>query len=208
MLLLRCRDDILVGRRSSLARATSFLHEDYKPHLFFWEPVETARRLCVTGFVLLVQDAQHRLYLAAMLSAAFAMLIAYLRPYVKPINNLLALGAQLATLSTFVAGIMVRLFSGAEKGFGGDRQQLQRVFGFDSNTSIVNAMLAFNVGFLGLLAVASFYQAVHTDRDDGSHVRRPSPRQALADDAHPLMGVELEPESGSEPAPSNAGSCA
>eukprot|EP00966_Prymnesium_polylepis_P112631 2605395-Prymnesium_polylepis.1 len=121
VLLLRCRDDILAGRRSSHVRATSFLIDDYKPEFFWWEPIEMIRRLSITGFVLLVHNAQHRLYLAVMLSSAFAMLLAYLRPYQKPINNVLALGAQLATVSLFVAGIMLRLFAGVEKGFGGDR---------------------------------------------------------------------------------------
>ena len=234
VLLLRCRDDILAGRRSSLVRATSFLIDDYKPHLFFWEPsaftalehgtyalvalvtrcqevlrarppprvcvrfparaVEMARRLSITGFVLLVHDAQHRLYVAVMVSSAFAMLLAYLRPYQKPINNFLALGAQLATVSLFVAGIMLRLFAGVEKGFGGDRQMLQRVFGFGAVASIVDTMLAFNFGFLGLLALASLYQATHGSRGEDEQVRGQVPhRHYSTNDHQPLMrDIELE----------------
>merc|ERR1711988_2037393 len=128
-----------------------------------------------------------------MVSSAFAMLLAYLRPYQKPVNNFLALGAQLATVSLFVAGIMLRLFVGVEKGFGGDRQMLQRVFGFGAVASIVDTMLAFNFGFLGLLALASLYQAIHGSRGDGERVRGQAPHRHSADDHHPLMrDIELE----------------
>jgi len=126
LLLLRCRGDILNGRSTPLSRATTFLHQDYKPKFFFWEPVEMARRLSITGFVLLVEDAQHRLYLAVMLSAGFSIMLAYVRPYAKPINNLLALGAHLSITSTLVAGTFLRLFAGVEKGLDGDRQQPPR----------------------------------------------------------------------------------
>ena len=190
LLLLRCRTDILEGRSTALARATSFLHQDYKPRFFFWEPVEMMRRLSITGFVLLVQDAQHCLYLAVMLSSGFVIMLAYLRPYAKPINNMLALCAQLAITSVFVAGIFLRLFAGFEKGLSGDRQQLQRVFGFDATASIINTLVGFNFGFLALLTVASLYQATHGAHEaelDTSSPRLRRERRKLADDGRPLM---------------------
>jgi hypothetical protein len=158
----------------------------------FEQPVEMLRRLSITGFVLLVQDAQHRLYFAAMLSASFAVMLAYLRPYAKPINNLLALGAHLAITSTFVAGIFLRLFAGVEKGLGSDRQQLQRVFGFDATASIIDTLVGFNFGFLALLVLASFYQAAHGAQEDSPSASRHRRRRARTDDDHPLMEDHAE----------------
>ena len=148
------------------------------------------RRLSITGFVLLVEDAQHRLYLAVMLSAGFSIMLAYVRPYAKPINNLLALGAHLSITSTLVAGTFLRLFAGVEKGLDGDRQQLERIFGFDATTRIIITLVGFNFGFLALLVLASVYQAAHSaSAAQEDHVGRSKEtgRRSLADVDRPLM---------------------
>ena len=48
--LLPIRTLLREERSSRLTRATAFLHRDYKPSLFFWEPLVLIQRIAVTGW--------------------------------------------------------------------------------------------------------------------------------------------------------------
>ena len=49
-LLWASRDDLRVGRATSLSLATTFLWDDYKRRAYLWEPLEMCRKLAVTGW--------------------------------------------------------------------------------------------------------------------------------------------------------------
>ena len=53
-LLLRDRHELMQGegvwQEKDLARALSFLHSEYEPAWFWWELVEVAKKLLLTGF--------------------------------------------------------------------------------------------------------------------------------------------------------------
>lgn len=65
-----------------------------------------------------------------------------------------------------------------------------------------SALVGFNFGFLGLLVLASLYQATHGADEEHSMPSRSLRRHALTEDDHPLMEdasggvVELEGEHG------------
>lgn len=43
LLLVPCKTPILLGERTPLVEATFFLTHDYKPYIFYWEPLELIR---------------------------------------------------------------------------------------------------------------------------------------------------------------------
>ena len=47
--LLQARKAIQQRRPTALSNATKFLHKEYESAFFWWEPVEMARRLLLTG---------------------------------------------------------------------------------------------------------------------------------------------------------------
>ena len=55
LLLYPCREPILLGKKTALVSATTFLTHDYESHIFFWEPLELIRRTALTGWVRNVQ---------------------------------------------------------------------------------------------------------------------------------------------------------
>ena len=58
-----------------LSRATAFLSGDYAVAAFWWEPLEMCRKLALTGWVFVVQDAeQARVLMALLVSIVFLVL--------------------------------------------------------------------------------------------------------------------------------------
>ena len=74
--------------RSQLARATSFLWEDYRDGSHQWEVAETARKLTVSGFLLLIPQRLSlvRLLAALLLSIGFVFVLqeGQLQPNLRP----------------------------------------------------------------------------------------------------------------------------
>ena len=86
LVLVPCRDAILVGESTAFTRATTFLTNDYHPHVYFWEVVELVRRTILTGWVLLFDEQSRyaRLLMALLVSIASFALQLSIRPYKRP----------------------------------------------------------------------------------------------------------------------------
>ena len=82
VLLWASRDAIRSGVPTSLSRATSFLSDDFKPLVFWWEPLEMCRKLALTGWVLVAAEdfEQARILLALIVSIVFFGLRLALQP--------------------------------------------------------------------------------------------------------------------------------
>ena len=92
-LLLLSRKAILREEPTTLSRALAFLHEDYKPHFFYWELVEVLRRFVLCGVAVLVHPGsivQLDGYSAAAAVGVCCAAGKYLALFERP---LLALGA-------------------------------------------------------------------------------------------------------------------
>lgn len=73
-LLFKSRKAIRSNTPSRLSAAISFLHREYKPHLFWWELVEMLRRFVLVGLMVLYQDTIMQLLLGSLLCAIFLLL--------------------------------------------------------------------------------------------------------------------------------------
>ena len=81
LLLWVSRVAIRRGDTTQLSLATRFLWADYEAEALWWEPLEMWRKLTVTGWVLLIQDAeQARVIVALFVSITFCVLNLRFRP--------------------------------------------------------------------------------------------------------------------------------
>ena len=104
-LLFRARRSILGRTPCPLSRAISFLWADYEPRFWWWEPLEMARKLTLTSFVLVRTERypQLRLLVAILTTIAALMCQLVLSPYRQREDDWIALGNHLALLLVFLA---------------------------------------------------------------------------------------------------------
>ena len=70
--------------RERLARATSFLHAEYRPEMAYFELVELMRKLALTGFLqLFIEQSQTllRIVFALLISILYLALLQTARPF-------------------------------------------------------------------------------------------------------------------------------
>ena len=71
----------VAGEAESTITWESFLSENYKPHLWYWEIVELARKILQTLFVLLFgPEDPFTLFATILISVGFLLIHAYIRP--------------------------------------------------------------------------------------------------------------------------------
>ena len=91
-LLLACYKPLQAKSPTALTRATAFLHREYEKTWYWWEAVELARKLVLTGFVLLIpeENAFIRLLVATLICSFYAVVLAVVRPFKRVEDNVLA----------------------------------------------------------------------------------------------------------------------
>jgi len=153
LMLWPCRVALLEARSTPLTHATSFLHQEYTPQYFAWEPLFVLQRLAVTGFVMFfipAQDAIWRIVLGIFTTIAYMALLLGCRPYRQPdLNVLAAIGAQFALALSMVTVLGMRIFDDITARYDlGGAQSIMRI---DSKSQMVGVTISF--AFLGLVMV-------------------------------------------------------
>ena len=84
-----------------LSRGLSVLTHEYRPNVFWWELVEVARKLTLTGFLALFKPGTLlQLYLGVAFSLSFLVVQLYAAPYRLSMDNFLSTSsASLLTLT-------------------------------------------------------------------------------------------------------------
>jgi len=110
-LLLRARRDaIRTGSATPLSRMTSFIWADYRTKMYWWELLEMARKLTLTGWVLLIDEESElaRVLLALLLSISFLALQLAVNPVKRYEDGLLMVVAQLALIFLYTCVLLVK----------------------------------------------------------------------------------------------------
>ena len=138
-LLVACYKPLQAKRPNALTRATTFLHREYKATFYWWEAVELARKLVLTGFVLLIPEERAfvRLVVATLICSFYAVVLAVVRPFKRVEDNVLAVATSLVLLLLFLATNWTTIFL-VERTSVDDADA---VLGFDNRSSIINSML-------------------------------------------------------------------
>lgn len=73
-LLFAARKAILAGKPTALSRSIAFLHQEYEPHLCWWELVEMLRRLVLVGLMVLYQGTMMQIIVGTFIAILFLLL--------------------------------------------------------------------------------------------------------------------------------------
>ena len=81
-----------------------FLWEPYKPSLWFWEVIETTRRLMMTGVLSVIEPGSFSQLIAGlMMNIAYIVLLCLIRLYNETRDNAIAILTTLQLIFIFVA---------------------------------------------------------------------------------------------------------
>ena len=121
LVMLFVRKALMSRRANFWTRALGFLHREYRPECYWWEVTEMARRLSLTGFVLLVLPPERetmRLVFAQVVTLISVCAVSLIQPYKRADNNTLAFVAQLMLLFVLNIAMCIKLYKDVEEAVG------------------------------------------------------------------------------------------
>jgi len=141
-LLIVCYKPLQAKARTALTRATAFLHREYELTYFWWEALELARKLVLTGAVLLIPEERAfvRLVVATLICSFYAVALAAVRPYKRIEDNCLAVAMGFVLLLLFLGANWTTIFLGIEERY--PEADPFAILGFGKLNVIVNTMIA------------------------------------------------------------------
>ena len=97
-------------RHPEILTGLRFTFENYKPHSWYWELVETVRKVILTsGLILLGGESRAYIGLACVLSGIYGMFFAYISPVLDPFENKLMLISLSVTFVNLGIGTVSRI---------------------------------------------------------------------------------------------------
>ena len=95
---------------SEVITGLRLLFENYNPHSWYWELVETVRKVILTsGLILMGGESRAYVGLACVMSGLYGMFFAYKRPILDPFENKLMLTSQAVTFVNLGIGSVSRI---------------------------------------------------------------------------------------------------
>ncbi|EOD07115.1 hypothetical protein EMIHUDRAFT_448489 [Emiliania huxleyi CCMP1516] len=158
-LLAACYKPLQAKTPNALTRATAFLHREYEKTWYWWEAVELARKLVLTGFVLLIPEERAfvRLVVATLICSCYAVALAVVRPYKRVEDNVLAVATSLVLLLLFLGTNWSTIFLGIQERYQG--ADPADVLGFRSLNVIVDSMIILVAVVLAFFLVGAIIAA-------------------------------------------------
>ena len=114
-----------------------WLFSAYRPELWYWEGLETVRKICLTSFLLLISKPIARQFLAVMILIAYFVLLLVVDPYRNRMTKLLQIygnGVLLCVLLMFMLGRLFNELSTA---------RVERLVGEPLGSEMLTILLAF-----------------------------------------------------------------
>ena len=158
-LLAACYKPLQAKSPNALTRATAFLHREYEKTWYWWEAVELARKLVLTGFVLLIpeKNAFLRLVVATLVCSCYGFILSAVRPYKRVEDNFLAVATSLALLLLFLGTNWTTIFLGIEERY--QEADPADVLGFGKLNAIVDTMIGLVVFALVVFLIGAVVAA-------------------------------------------------
>ena len=158
-LLAACYKPLQAKTPNALTRATAFLHREYEQNWYWWEAVELARKLVLTGFVLLIPEERAfvRLVVATLVCSCYAVALAAVRPYKRVEDNVIAVATSLVLLLLFLGTNWSTIFLGIEERYQG--ADPADVLGFGQLNVIVDSMIILVAVVLAFFLVGAIIAA-------------------------------------------------
>ena len=161
-LLVACYKPLRAKRPNALTRATAFLHREYEKTWYWWEAVELARKLVLTGFVLLIPEERAfvRLVVATLICSCYAVGIAAVRPYKRIEDSVLAVAMSLVLLLFFLGANWTTIYLGIEERHP-DSEDAAAILGLSSLDPIVDSLIVLVAVALLLFLIGAIVAARH-----------------------------------------------
>ena len=142
-LLAACRRPLQARTPNALTNATSFLHREYSREWYWWEALELARKLVLTGAVLLIPEERAfiRLVVATLLCSCYSVALAAVRPYKRIEDNVLGVATSFVLLLFFLGANWSAVFVGIEERHP-NAKSAAAILGFSNLDLIVDPMIA------------------------------------------------------------------
>ena len=175
VLLFRCRTAIVKHAPSRLSRGCRFLWHDYKEEYWWFEPLQHARKLTLTGFVMLFDESRPlaRALTAMVVTLSFLVIMIFLEPFRSTTDSRLFALQQMLLLVLFQAVMLIRLC---------DEQRLCRLFGFESSFSISMTCAVWNLLLMGVVLSMIVYRALQQSQQFTLRLRGGKPLHTLLPD--------------------------
>ena len=157
-LLAACYKPLHAKTPTALTRATAFLHREYEKTWYWWEALELARKLVLTGAVLLIpeESAFVRLVVATLICSCYSVGLAVVRPYKRLEDDVLAIATSLVLLLLFLGTNWTTIFLAIEERYPNENVASD-VMGFSHLSTIVDAMLVLVTVALLLFLVGTIF---------------------------------------------------
>ena len=100
----------LQEKSTEVVTGLRFLYENYNSHSWYWELIETIRKVVLTsGLILVGGESRAYVALACVMSGLYGMFFAYKRPIVDPFENKLMLTSLTVTFINLGIGAVSRI---------------------------------------------------------------------------------------------------
>ena len=104
------KDESTHSQSSEVITGLSFLFQNYKIRRWYWEFVETGRKVILTsGIILLGAESRAYIAMSLILSGYYGMLFAHMKPIEDPSENSLMLSSLAVTYINLVIGAVSRI---------------------------------------------------------------------------------------------------
>lgn len=139
-------DQVKKQREAMEGQGMDFLFKSYLPKLFWFELFETARRLLLTGFlVLIMPGSASQLSLAIMVMGVSLVLISHYTPFVDKETGRLNFIAQVQTYLSLYVALLIQDKSTSVDGWGDNSLSLFLIF-IVLSVFVMGAYTAFRAG--------------------------------------------------------------
>ena len=98
------------AHNSEIFRGLTFIYENYNDRSWYWELIETVRKVVLTsGLILVESESRSYIGLACIISGIYAVFFAYKKPMVDAFENQLMLSSLTVTFVNLVLGAVSRI---------------------------------------------------------------------------------------------------
>ena len=141
-LLAGCAKPLRATTQTALTRATGFLHREYTLTFYWWEALELARKLVLTGAVLLIPEERAfvRLVVATLICSCYVALVGATQPFKRVEDDALAVASSLVLLLFFLGANWTTIYLGIEERYP-NAEAAAALFGFNNLNAVVDSMI-------------------------------------------------------------------
>lgn len=111
IVLFSMRHSFRTCRATRLTRATSFLHHEFEPQFFFWEPIVLVQRLVITGWIQLIPNHLQviRIFVGTLVTLTYATILMFLKPYLSLKVDMVSIASQFSLVIVFLCALLLKV---------------------------------------------------------------------------------------------------